>query len=103
MTLPTIATFDTTQLENGGYFLVLNGTNSVGVTQNNVVYVTVIGDDAFIGSDTQLVAPVEVGAGATIAAGSTITRNAPADQLTLSRVPQVSKPGWKRPTKKPKG
>jgi len=66
-------------------------------------YVTVIGDDAFIGSDTQLVAPVEVGAGATIGAGSTITRNAPADQLTLSRVPQVSKPGWKRPTKKPKG
>jgi len=66
-------------------------------------YITTIGDDAFIGSDTQLVAPVEVGAGATIAAGSTITRNAPAGQLTLSRVPQVSKPGWKRPTKKPKG
>lgn len=65
-------------------------------------HLTVIGDDAFIGSDTQLVAPVEVGAGATIGAGSTITRNAPADQLTLSRVPQTSKPGWKRPTKKAK-
>ena len=65
-------------------------------------HLTVIGDDAFIGSDTQLVAPVEIGAGATIGAGSTITRNAPADQLTLSRVPQASKPSWKRPAKKPK-
>ena len=61
---------------------------------------TVIGDRAFIGSDTQLVAPVTVGAGATIGAGSTITRDAPADKLTLSRSPQTTKKGWKRPVKK---
>jgi bifunctional UDP-N-acetylglucosamine pyrophosphorylase / glucosamine-1-phosphate N-acetyltransferase len=60
---------------------------------------TVIGDDAFIGSDTQLVAPVEVGPGATIGAGSTITRDAPAGQLTLSRTAQRSVPGWQRPVK----
>ncbi|MDD5240638.1 MAG: bifunctional UDP-N-acetylglucosamine diphosphorylase/glucosamine-1-phosphate N-acetyltransferase GlmU [Sulfuricella sp.] len=61
---------------------------------------TVIEDDAFIGSDTQLVAPVTIGKGATIGAGATITRDAPADQLTLSRAKQVSVPGWKRPQKK---
>jgi bifunctional UDP-N-acetylglucosamine pyrophosphorylase / glucosamine-1-phosphate N-acetyltransferase len=61
---------------------------------------TVIGDDVFIGSDTQLVAPVEVGDGATIGAGSTITRDAPAGELTLSRAPQQSRSGWKRPVKK---
>jgi bifunctional UDP-N-acetylglucosamine pyrophosphorylase/glucosamine-1-phosphate N-acetyltransferase len=61
---------------------------------------TLIGDDVFIGSDTQLVAPVEVGDGATIGAGSTITRNAPAGELTLSRAPQQTRPGWKRPVKK---
>lgn len=61
---------------------------------------TIIGDEAFIGSDTQLVAPVEVGAGATIGAGSTITRNAPPRELTLSRAPQKSIPGWQRPVKK---
>jgi bifunctional UDP-N-acetylglucosamine pyrophosphorylase/glucosamine-1-phosphate N-acetyltransferase len=60
---------------------------------------TVIGDGAFIGSDTQLIAPVTVGAGATIGAGSTITRDAPEGQLTLSRALQVSRPGWKRPVK----
>jgi bifunctional UDP-N-acetylglucosamine pyrophosphorylase/glucosamine-1-phosphate N-acetyltransferase len=60
---------------------------------------TVIGDNAFIGSDTQLVAPVEVGAGATIGAGSTITRDAPAETLTLSRAKQLSLKGWKRPEK----
>ncbi|MDD5329072.1 MAG: bifunctional UDP-N-acetylglucosamine diphosphorylase/glucosamine-1-phosphate N-acetyltransferase GlmU [Sulfuricella sp.] len=60
---------------------------------------TVIEDEAFIGSDTQLVAPVTVGRGATIGAGATITRDAPAEQLTLSRAKQVSIPGWKRPTK----
>jgi bifunctional UDP-N-acetylglucosamine pyrophosphorylase/glucosamine-1-phosphate N-acetyltransferase len=63
---------------------------------------TVIGDDAFIGSDTQLVAPVTVGQGATIGAGSTITRDAPPDQLTLSRAKQVSVPGWSRPRKETK-
>ena len=57
-------------------------------------------DDAFIGSDTQLVAPVTIGRGATIGAGSTITRDAPADSLTLSRAKQMSIPGWKRPVKK---
>ncbi len=60
---------------------------------------TVIGDNVFIGSDTQLVAPVEVKSGATIGAGSTITRDAPADELTLSRAPQQTRPGWKRPVK----
>jgi bifunctional UDP-N-acetylglucosamine pyrophosphorylase / glucosamine-1-phosphate N-acetyltransferase len=61
---------------------------------------TVIGDGAFIGSDTQLVAPVTVGAGATIGAGSTITKDAPAEQLTLSRSSQVSFARWQRPGKK---
>lgn len=65
---------------------------------------TIIEDDVFIGSDTQLVAPVTVRRGATIAAGSTITKEAPADQLTLSRSRQVSIANWKRPRKavKPK-
>ncbi len=61
---------------------------------------TVIGDDAFIGSDTQLVAPVTVGAGADIGAGSTITKDAPAGQLTISRAKQVTIRNWKRPVKK---
>jgi len=63
---------------------------------------TVIGDDAFIGSDTQLVAPVTVGKGATIGAGSTITRDTPDGELTLSRSKQVSISGWQRPQKKPR-
>lgn len=61
---------------------------------------TVIEDDAFIGSDSQLVAPVTIRRGATIAAGSTITKDAPADQLTLCRAKeQRSIAGWKRPQK----
>lgn len=60
---------------------------------------TVIEDDAFIGSDTQLVAPVTVGRGATLGAGTTLTRDAPPEQLTVSRARQMSIPGWKRPTK----
>jgi bifunctional UDP-N-acetylglucosamine pyrophosphorylase/glucosamine-1-phosphate N-acetyltransferase len=64
---------------------------------------TVIGDRVFIGSDSQLVAPVEIQEGATIGAGSTITHDAPADELTLSRTPQQTHTGWKRPVKKPKG
>ena len=64
---------------------------------------TIIGDGAFIGSDSQLVAPVSVGPGATIGAGSTVTRDAPPDELTVSRAKQVSIKGWKRPAKKPKG
>ena len=63
---------------------------------------TVIEDDVFIGSDTQLVAPVTVGRGATLGAGTTLTRDAPPDQLTVSRARQVSIPGWKRPVKIPK-
>ena len=63
---------------------------------------TVIEDDVFIGSDTQLVAPVTVGRGATLGAGTTLTRDAPPDQLTVSRAKQMSIPGWKRPVKKKK-
>ena len=61
---------------------------------------TVIGDAAFIGSNTALVAPVTVGAGATIGAGSVITRDAPPGELTLARAEQRTRPGWKRPVKK---
>ena len=61
---------------------------------------TIIEDEAFIGSDTQLIAPVTIGKRATIAAGSTITKNAPADALTLCRAKeQKSFAGWKRPVK----
>jgi bifunctional UDP-N-acetylglucosamine pyrophosphorylase/glucosamine-1-phosphate N-acetyltransferase len=63
-------------------------------------YRTVIGDNAFIGSGVELVAPVEVGAGAVIGAGSTISKDAPPDQLTLERSRQITVAGWKRPTKK---
>ncbi len=63
---------------------------------------TIIEDDVFIGSDTQLVAPVTVSKGATIGAGSTITRDAPAGELTLSRGRQTTINGWKRPTKEKK-
>ncbi len=61
---------------------------------------TRIGDNAFIGSDVQLIAPVEVGAGATIGAGSTLVKDAPDGELTLSRARQVTVEGWKRPVKK---
>ena len=61
---------------------------------------TVIGDGAFIGSGVELVAPVTVAAGATIGAGSTISKNAPANQLTLTRVRQKTIVDWKRPQKK---
>ncbi len=63
---------------------------------------TVIEDDAFIGSDTQLVAPVTVGRGATLGAGTTLTADAPAGQLTISRARQSTIAGWKRPVKKGK-
>ncbi len=63
---------------------------------------TVIEDEAFIGSDTQLVAPVTVGRGATLGAGTTLTKDAPAGELTLSRAKQVTLPGWKRPLKQKK-
>ena len=61
---------------------------------------TVIGDGAHIGSNSVLVAPVTVGKGATIGAGSVISREAPADTLTVTRAKQISVPGWKRPVKK---
>ncbi|MBT0962734.1 bifunctional UDP-N-acetylglucosamine diphosphorylase/glucosamine-1-phosphate N-acetyltransferase GlmU [Denitromonas iodatirespirans] len=65
-------------------------------------YRTTIEDDVFIGSDTQLVAPVRVGRGATLGAGTTLTKDAPAEQLTVSRARQMTIPGWKRPVKTPK-
>ena len=60
---------------------------------------TVIEDDVFIGSDTQLVAPVTVGKGATLGAGTTLTRDAPAGKLTVSRAKQITIEGWQRPIK----
>ena len=60
---------------------------------------TIIEDDVFIGSDTQLVAPVTVGRGATLGAGTTLTKAAPPDQLTVSRAKQISVAAWKRPQK----
>ena len=60
---------------------------------------TVIEDDAFIGSDSQLVAPVTVGAGATLGAGTTLTKDAPAGKLTISRPKQLTIENWKRPVK----
>lgn len=63
---------------------------------------TVIEDDVFIGSDTQLVAPVTVRRGATIGAGTTLTKEAPADKLTLSRAKQMTVAAWQRPVKQPK-
>lgn len=61
---------------------------------------TIIGDDVFIGSDVQLVAPVSVGRNSLVAAGTTVTVDVPPDSLALSRVPQVNKEGW-RLKKKP--
>jgi bifunctional UDP-N-acetylglucosamine pyrophosphorylase/glucosamine-1-phosphate N-acetyltransferase len=63
---------------------------------------TIIEDDVFIGSDTQLVAPVTVGRGATLGAGTTLTKDAPADALTVSRARQATIAGWKRPVKQKK-
>jgi bifunctional UDP-N-acetylglucosamine pyrophosphorylase/glucosamine-1-phosphate N-acetyltransferase len=57
-------------------------------------YRTVVGEDAFIGSNSALVAPVTVGSGAIVAAGSVLTRDVDADALALVRPPQVDKPGW---------
>ncbi|HTL61967.1 MAG TPA: bifunctional UDP-N-acetylglucosamine diphosphorylase/glucosamine-1-phosphate N-acetyltransferase GlmU [Nitrospira sp.] len=55
---------------------------------------TIIEDGVFIGSDTQLVAPVRIGAGSIIAAGTTVTQNVPLDSLVISRVMQVTRAGW---------
>ena len=64
-------------------------------------YLTKIGNDVFVGSGVNLVAPVEIGDGATIGAGSTVNRNAPAGELTIARTRQTSIAGWQRPKKKP--
>ena len=64
---------------------------------------TVIGDNVFVGSDSQLVAPVTIGEGATIGAGSTITRDVPAGELAVSRGRQTTIKGWKRPVNKSGG
>lgn len=61
---------------------------------------TIIGDNVFVGSDTQLVAPVTVASGSTIGAGSTITKDVAQDELVITRVAQRHIQGWKRPTKK---
>ncbi len=61
---------------------------------------TIIGDDVFVGSDSQLVAPVEIANGATIGAGTTVTKNVEAGDLVITRVKERAIAGWKRPTKK---
>ena len=61
---------------------------------------TEIEDDVFVGSNSQLVAPVRVGRGATIGAGSTITDDVPPDMLAIGRAPQKNVEGWERPRKK---
>lgn len=58
---------------------------------------TVIGDEAFVGSGTELVAPVTIGRGATIGAGSTISKDCPEDELSIARTRQKTIPGWRRP------
>ena len=63
---------------------------------------TIIGDDVFVGSDTQFVAPVKIANGSTIGAGSTITKDTPEDELTLSRSKQMTLKGWVRPLKNSK-
>lgn len=60
---------------------------------------TIIGDNVFVGSDTQLVAPVNIQKGSTIGAGSTITKDTPENELTLSRSKQMTLKGWTRPIK----
>jgi bifunctional UDP-N-acetylglucosamine pyrophosphorylase/glucosamine-1-phosphate N-acetyltransferase len=61
---------------------------------------TIIGDDVFVGSDSQFIAPVSVASGVTIAAGTTVTRDVAEDELVISRVKQTHIKGWKRPVKK---
>jgi len=61
---------------------------------------TTIGDNVFVGSGVNLVAPIEIGQGATIGAGSTITKSVPEEQLAIERSKQISIKGWKKPVKK---
>lgn len=77
------------------------GAGTITVNYDGVnKYQTVIEDKAFVGCDSQLIAPVTIGTGAFIAAGSTITTNAPANQLTIARAKQRTIEGWKRKEKK---
>jgi bifunctional UDP-N-acetylglucosamine pyrophosphorylase/glucosamine-1-phosphate N-acetyltransferase len=77
------------------------GAGTVTVNYDGVnKWTTEIGDNAFVGSGSMLVAPVKIGAGANTGAGSTITKDAPEGKLTLARSRQVTLDGWKRPTKK---
>ena len=69
------------------------GTITCNYAADRKKYKTIIGDNVFVGSDSQLVAPVEVGAGAIIASGSTITKNVPADALAIARARQENKEG----------
>ena len=62
-------------------------------------HASVVGDDVLTGSNSVLVAPIEVGAGATIGAGSTVARSVPSGQLTVARARQQTVPDWKRPTR----
>ncbi|MCY0865788.1 MAG: bifunctional UDP-N-acetylglucosamine diphosphorylase/glucosamine-1-phosphate N-acetyltransferase GlmU [Sulfobacillus sp.] len=71
------------------------GAGTVIVNYDGVAkHPTFIGDEAFIGCNANLVAPVEIGAGAYVAAGSTVTQNVPADALAIARARQENKPGW---------
>ncbi|GGI21658.1 bifunctional UDP-N-acetylglucosamine diphosphorylase/glucosamine-1-phosphate N-acetyltransferase GlmU [Oxalicibacterium faecigallinarum] len=63
---------------------------------------TIIEDDVFVGSATQLIAPIRVGKGATLGAGTTLTKDAPADKLTVSRAKQITVDSWQRPVKNKK-
>ncbi len=77
------------------------GAGTITVNYDGVnKWTTEIGDNAFIGSGSMLVAPVKIGAGANTGAGSTITKEAPEGKLTLARAKQVTLDSWKRPTKK---
>ncbi len=69
--------------------------NYDGVNKNP----TTIEDGVFIGSGTELIAPIRIGRGAYVAAGSTITKDVPAEALTVARARQVDKPGWARKLK----
>ena len=73
-------------LENGGLFVPTNKSYSIG-------------DDVFIGSDTQLVAPVTIANGVTIGAGTTVTKDVDENQLSISRAKQITINDWKRPKK----
>ena len=80
--------------------VILVRVSSPVTTMAQIKFKTIIGDDVFVGSDTQLVAPVKVANGATIGAGTTITRDVSENELVITRVPQRHIQDWQRPTKK---